>query len=66
VIKLNPGEAIFLDAGYIHSYLDGCGIELIANSDNVLRSGLTPKNIDIPELLRVVKFKSEEPTFVES
>lgn len=66
LIRLAPGEAIFLDAGYIHSYLEGCGIELMANSDNVLRSGLTPKNVDINELLRVVRFESEKTTLVES
>ncbi len=60
VIKLEPGDALFLDAGVLHSYLDGCGIEIMANSDNVLRGGLTPKNIDLPELLKVLKFDVEK------
>ena len=54
---LKPGQAIFLPAGELHAYLEGLGIELMANSDNVLRGGLTPKHIDLPELLKVVNFK---------
>ena len=53
---LEPGQAIFLPAGQLHAYLEGVGIELMANSDNVLRGGLTPKHVDLPELLRVVRF----------
>ncbi|GAA2026485.1 mannose-6-phosphate isomerase, class I [Catenulispora yoronensis] len=53
-VVLKPGEAIFLEAGGLHAYLRGTGIELLANSDNVLRAGLTPKHIDVPELLRVM------------
>jgi mannose-6-phosphate isomerase len=48
---LRPGQAIFLPAGGLHAYLHGTGVELLANSDNVVRAGLTPKHIDIPELL---------------
>jgi mannose-6-phosphate isomerase len=55
-IVLNPGEAIFLPAGNLHSYLQGAGIEILANSDNILRGGLTPKHVDVPELLRVLDF----------
>ena len=51
---LRPGEAVFLPAGAPHSYLHGTGVELLANSDNVVRAGLTPKHIDVPELLRLV------------
>ncbi|GAB98067.1 mannose-6-phosphate isomerase [Kineosphaera limosa] len=51
---LQPGEAIFLAAGGLHAYLRGAGIEILANSDNVLRAGLTSKPIDIDELCRVV------------
>ena len=47
---------MYLPAGQLHAYLDGVGIELMANSDNVLRGGLTPKHVDVPELLRVVRF----------
>jgi mannose-6-phosphate isomerase len=55
-VSLKPGEAIFLQAGNLHSYLQGVGVELMANSDNVLRGGLTPKHIDVDELLRVVDY----------
>jgi mannose-6-phosphate isomerase len=53
-LVLRPGEAVFLPAGGLHSYLHGTGVELLANSDNVVRAGLTPKHIDVPELLRLV------------
>ncbi len=55
-IVLQPGEAIYLPAGNPHAYLRGTGIEILANSDNVLRCGLTPKHVDVPELLRVLDF----------
>lgn len=55
-VSLQPGEALYLPAGNIHAYLSGTGIELMAASDNVLRGGLTPKHIDVPELLRVLDF----------
>ena len=57
LIRLEPGEALFLPAGELHAYLEGLGIELMANSDNVLRGGLTPKHIDMSELMQVVQFK---------
>jgi len=50
---LQPAEAVFLPAGGLHSYLHGIGVELLANSDNVVRAGLTGKHIDVPELLRL-------------
>jgi mannose-6-phosphate isomerase len=50
---LRPGEAVFMPAGGLHSYLHGTGIEVLANSDNVVRAGLTPKHIDVPELLKL-------------
>ena len=53
-VELAAGEAIFLPAGNIHAYLRGVGIELMEASDNVLRGGLTPKHIDVPELLSVL------------
>lgn len=56
LVRLAPGDALYLPAGELHAYLDGVGIELMANSDNVLRGGLTPKHIDIPELLHVLNF----------
>jgi mannose-6-phosphate isomerase len=55
-ITLSPGEGIFLSAGNLHAYMRGVGLEVMANSDNVLRGGLTPKHVDVPELLRVLDF----------
>lgn len=55
-ITLQPGEGIYLPAGNLHAYLHGVGVEVMANSDNVLRGGLTPKHVDVPELLRVLDF----------
>ncbi|SDQ73657.1 mannose-6-phosphate isomerase, type 1 [Curtobacterium sp. UNCCL20] len=55
-VTLSAGEAMYLPAGNIHAYLDGLGIELMAPSDNVLRGGLTPKHVDVPELLHVLDF----------
>jgi mannose-6-phosphate isomerase len=60
-VTLQPGEALFLPAGNLHAYLHGAGIELMANSDNVLRGGLTPKHVDVPELLRVLDFEAKPP-----
>jgi len=56
LIELKPGDALFLPAGELHAYLEGVGMEVMANSDNVLRGGLTSKHIDVPELLKVVNF----------
>jgi len=53
-LRLQPGEALFLAAGNMHCYLHGTAVEVLASSDNVLRAGLTPKHVDVPELLRVV------------
>lgn len=59
LVKMNEGEALFQDAGLPHAYLEGHTMEIMANSDNVLRGGLTPKHIDVPELLENVRY---EPT----
>jgi len=56
-VRLQPGEAIWMPAGNLHAYLKGAGIELMAASDNVLRGGLTPKRVDVPELLKVLRFE---------
>ncbi|MCO4254413.1 mannose-6-phosphate isomerase, class I [Pseudarthrobacter cellobiosi] len=56
-ISLAPGEAVYLPAGNVHAYLHGLGVEVMASSDNVLRGGLTPKYIDVPELLRTIEFQ---------
>ncbi|TFB74187.1 mannose-6-phosphate isomerase, class I [Cryobacterium glaciale] len=55
-VSLRRGEVLYLPAGNIHAYLSGLGVELMAASDNVLRGGLTPKHIDIDELLTVLDF----------
>lgn len=60
IVRLEPGEAMCISSGQLHSYLEGAGIELMANSDNVLRGGLTPKNIDMPELLEILDFSANE------
>ncbi|MGB9095358.1 mannose-6-phosphate isomerase [Erwinia sp.] len=59
VIELQPGEAMFLFAETPHAYLQGVALEVMANSDNVLRAGLTPKYIDIPELMANLKFEAK-------
>jgi phosphomannomutase len=56
LVHLRPGEGMYLPAGILHAYLAGAGVELMANSNNVLRGGLTPKHIDVPELLRNITF----------
>lgn len=68
VLTLSPGEALFQPAGELHAYVEGIGIELMANSDNVLRGGLTPKHIDSGELLRIVAFGSvqKQKTYPET
>ncbi|MGO2745879.1 mannose-6-phosphate isomerase, class I [Microbacterium sp.] len=53
-IVLRRGEGIFLRAGLLHAYVSGLGVEIMAASDNVLRGGLTPKHIDVPELLSIL------------
>ncbi|MEV1129853.1 mannose-6-phosphate isomerase, class I [Agromyces sp. NPDC049794] len=60
-VRLRRGEALYLAAGNIHAYLDGLGIELMAASDNVLRGGLTPKHIDVTELVEVLDFTPVDP-----
>ena len=61
LILLQPGQALYLPAAELHAYLEGVGIELMANSDNVLRGGLTPKHIDVTELLAVLDFEERTP-----
>jgi len=58
---VEPGQALFMAAGGVHAYIEGVGIELMANSDNVIRAGLTPKHIDVPELTRVLVPEVEVP-----
>jgi len=65
LVRLEPGEALFLPAGVPHAYLSGVGVEVMANSDNVLRGGLTSKRIDVPELLKLLDF-APAPAQVQS
>jgi mannose-6-phosphate isomerase len=61
LVYIKKGDGIFQDAGIPHAYLEGTNIELMANSDNVFRGGLTPKHIDVPTLLRHTKFAAVTP-----
>jgi len=61
VFRLNPGEAVFLGPGVLHAYVHGFGVELMADSDNVLRGGLTAKHVDVPELMKILDFKPFKP-----
>ncbi|GAB7040249.1 MULTISPECIES: mannose-6-phosphate isomerase, class I [Catenuloplanes] len=56
-VRLEPGQAIWMPAGNLHAYLRGTGIEIMAASDNVLRGGMTPKQVDVDELLGVLRFE---------
>ncbi|HSD27714.1 MAG TPA: mannose-6-phosphate isomerase, class I [Vicinamibacteria bacterium] len=61
LVELRPEEAIFLGAGELHAHLEGTAVEIMANSDNVLRGGLTPKHVDVEELLAVATFEPGPP-----
>ena len=65
ILKLSRGEAIFQDAGVPHAYLEGVNMELMANSDNVLRAGLTNKHIDVSELIKNTKFEATIPDILK-
>lgn len=65
LVRLEPGQAMALPARRLHAYLDGTGMEIMANSDNVLRGGLTVKHVDVPELLRVLSFEPSRPGVME-
>lgn len=64
LVKLQNDEAIFQDAGLPHAYLEGQNVEIMANSDNVLRGGLTPKHIDVNELLKHIHFEETIPNII--
>lgn len=64
-VALQPHQAVFLAAGNLHAYLRGGGVEIMANSDNVMRGGLTPKHVDVDELLSVLDFEPGFPGLVE-
>lgn len=61
LVHLRPGQGTFQPAGTLHAYLEGVTVELMANSDNVLRGGLTLKHVDVPELMRILWFDSGTP-----
>jgi mannose-6-phosphate isomerase len=65
LVTLAPGEALFLPAKELHSYLEGTAVEIMANSDNVLRGGLTPKHVDVPELLSTLVFEGRTPAILK-
>ncbi len=64
--KLSPGDAVFTGPGVLHAYLEGLGVELMANSDNVVRGGLTGKHVDVSELLKILRFEPEPPAALSS
>jgi mannose-6-phosphate isomerase len=64
IVQVEKYQAVFQGAGLLHAYLEGQNIELMANSDNVLRGGLTPKHIDIEELLKHIQFDSTIPVIM--
>ncbi|MFP3040446.1 mannose-6-phosphate isomerase, class I [Treponema primitia] len=66
LINLKPGEAMNIPAGILHAYIQGFGIELMANSDNVLRAGLTPKHVDLKELTGILRFAPFKPEIIQS
>jgi mannose-6-phosphate isomerase len=61
LVHLRPGQGTFQSAGMLHAYLEGVAVELMANSDNVLRGGLTPKHVNVPGLMRILCFDSDLP-----
>jgi len=65
ILAIQKGDGIFQDAGIPHAYLQGQNMELMANSDNVLRGGLTPKHVDIPELLKHIIFEETHPQILK-
>ena len=66
LVHLQKGEAVFQDAGILHAYLEGQNVEIMANSDNVLRGGLTKKHIDVSELMKHVLFEPIEPLIIHA
>jgi mannose-6-phosphate isomerase len=64
-LRLTPGEAIFLGAGNVHAYLSGTGLEIMANSDNVVRAAFTRKHVDIDEFLAVARFVEIDPPIMQ-
>lgn len=65
LVHMKAGDAIFQGSGLPHAYLEGQNVELMSNSDNVLRGGLTPKHVDVPELMRHTRFEATEPRLMD-
>ena len=65
LVHLRPGQGTLQPAGVLHAYLEGVNVELMANSDNVLRGGLTTKHVDVPELLNILTFEGGAPHVFE-
>jgi mannose-6-phosphate isomerase len=65
LLQLIPGEAVYLPAGVLHAYVHGFAVELMANSDNVLRGGLTSKHVDVEELLSILNFRPYRPAILK-
>ena len=66
LVTLAPGQALFLPSGELHAYLEGTALEIMANSDNVLRGGLTPKHVDLQELLATLVFDAHAPELLQA
>ena len=66
LVTLAPGQAVFLPSGELHAYLEGTALEIMANSDNVLRGGLTPKHVDLQELLATLVFDAHAPELLQA
>lgn len=64
-VAVAPGQAVFLPAGNLHAYLHGAGVEIMANSDNVMRGGLTPKHVDVAGLIAILDFTPGFPGYIE-
>jgi mannose-6-phosphate isomerase len=65
LLHLRPGQGTYQPAGTLHAYLEGANVELMANSDNVMRGGLTPKHVDVRELLATLSFRDGHPAILE-
>ncbi len=65
LFELMPGQALYLPAGQLHSYLGGLSLEVMGNSDNVVRGGLTQKHVDIDELVRILDFNPSRVNILE-
>jgi len=64
VLTLDPGQAVFIPAGTVHAYIKGFGVELMNNSDNVLRGGLTSKYVNIDEFIKILNLKIYTPQII--